>query len=106
MKDRIRYAPLRDKVTDPATAARHIQDGTNLFISGFTAGYPKLIPRELVRRATAGETFKINLFAGASTGDSVDGILAEAGVVAWRRPYMSDRTMRCLLYTSDAADDN
>ena len=49
---------------------------------------------ELVRRATAGETFKINLFAGASTGDSVDGILAEAGVVAWRRPYMSDRTMR------------
>ena len=94
MKDRIRYAPLRDKLTDPATAARHIQDGTNLFISGFTAGYPKLIPRELVRRATAGETFKINLFAGASTGDSVDGILAEAGVVAWRRPYMSDRTMR------------
>jgi acyl-CoA hydrolase len=79
LKDRIRYAPLRDKVTDPATAARHIQDGTNLFISGFTAGYPKLIPRELVRRATAGETFKINLFAGASTGDSVDGILAEAG---------------------------
>jgi len=94
LKDRIRYAPLRDKVTDPTTAARHIQDGTNLFISGFTAGYPKLIPRELVRRTTAGETFKINLFAGASTGDSVDGILAEAGVVAWRRPYMSDRTMR------------
>lgn len=94
MKDRIRYASLRDKVTDPATAARHIQDGTNVFISGFTAGYPKLIPRELVRRAGTGETFKINLFAGASTGSEVDGILAEAGVVAWRRPYMSDRTMR------------
>src|SRR5210317_2057375 len=94
MEERIRYAPLRDKITDPETAAQHIGDGTNLFISGFTAGYPKLIPMELVRRAKEGERFKVNLFAGASTGDSVDGILAEAGVVNWRRPYMSDRTMR------------
>lgn len=93
-EDRIRFKPLRDKVTDAATAARHIVDGTNLFISGFTAGYPKLIPQEIARRAQSGEHFKINLFAGASTGDSVDGILADAGVVAWRRPYMSDRTMR------------
>lgn len=92
--ERIRYLPLREKVTDPQTAARCIQDGTNVFISGFTAGYPKLIPLELVRRAKEGERFKINLFAGASTGGAVDGILAEAGVVAWRRPYMSDRTMR------------
>ena len=97
MEERIRYAPLRDKITDPATAARHIGNGTNLFISGFTAGYPKLIPMELVRRAKAGERFKINLFAGASTGDAVDGILAEAGVVNWRRPYMSDRTMRAAI---------
>jgi len=94
VKDRIRYRPLHEKITDVATAARHIQDGTNLFISGFTAGYPKLIPQELVRRAAAGDRFRINLFAGASTGDTVDGILAEAGLVAWRRPYMSDRTMR------------
>lgn len=94
MKERIHYAPLFDKITDAAAAAEHIQNGTNLFISGFTSGYPKLIPKELVRRAKEGEQFKINLFAGASTGESVDGILAEAGVVAWRRPYMSDRTMR------------
>ena len=93
-QDRVRYKPLFDKFTDVATAARHIQDGTNLFISGFTAGYPKLIPHELVRRAEAGERFKINLFAGASTGDLVDGILAKAGLVAWRRPYMSDHFMR------------
>ena len=94
MNHRIRFAPLRDKITDPATAARVIGDGTNLFISGFTTGYPKQIPRELVRRAEQGERFKINLYAGASTGDQVDGILADAGLVAWRRPYMSDRTMR------------
>ena len=93
-RDRIRCKSLLDKITDAQTAAGFIKDGTNLLISGFTAGYPKLIPQELVRRAKAGEDFKINLFAGASTGDMVDGILAEAGVVAWRRPYMSDRRMR------------
>lgn len=94
MQERIRFRPLLDKITDARTAAQHIHDGTNLFISGFTSGYPKLIPRELVRRAEEGEQFSINLFAGASTGELVDGILAKAGLVAWRRPYMSDRTMR------------
>jgi succinate CoA transferase len=94
LTDLIRYRPLQDKITDPVTAARHIQDGTNLFISGFTAGYPKLIPQELVRRAETGEKFKINLFAGASTGDMVDGALARADLLAWRRPYMSDKFMR------------
>jgi succinate CoA transferase len=91
---RIRYKPLRDKLTDPIEAAAHIGDGTNLFISGFTAGYPMMIPRRLAERAQGGERFKINLYAGASTGDRVDGLLAGAGVVAWRRPYMSDRIMR------------
>ncbi len=97
LKDRIRFKPLMDKVTEPDVACAHIQNGTNVFISGFTAGYPKLIPQALVRRAEKGERFKINLFAGASTGDSVDGILAEAGLVAWRRPYMSNRTMRTMI---------
>jgi acyl-CoA hydrolase len=59
--DRVRFKPLQERITDPATVARHIQDGTNLFISGFTAGYPKLIPQELVNRAEKGERFKINL---------------------------------------------
>jgi acyl-CoA hydrolase len=94
LEERIRFKALQDKVTDPTTAAKHIHDGTNLFISGFTAGYPKLIPLELARRAKAGEQFKVNLFAGASTGDEVDGIMAEAGVIGWRRPYMSSRSMR------------
>ncbi len=93
-ENRIRYKPLIDKVTDPDTACQHIQNGTNVFVSGFTAGYPKLIPQALVRRAKAGEQFKINLYAGASTGEGVDGVLAEADLVNWRRPYMSNRSMR------------
>ena len=92
--ERIRYSALKNKITDARTAAKHIHDGTNLYISGFTTGYPKLIPLELARRAKAGERFKINLAAGASTGDKVDSVLAEAGVIGWRRPYMSSRSMR------------
>ena len=95
--ERIRYSALQNKVTDAPTAAKHIQDGTNLYISGFTTGYPKLIPLELARRAKAGEQFKINLAAGASTGDKVDSVLAEAGVIGWRRPYMSSRSMRKMI---------
>ena len=97
MEDRIRFKPLLEKVSDPDAACRCIQDGTNVFISGFTAGYPKLVPQALVRRAQKAGRFKINLFAGASTGDAVDGLLAEAGLVAWRRPYMSNRRMRDLI---------
>jgi succinate CoA transferase len=96
-EDRIRYRPLIEKLTDPDTACQHIQNGTNVFVSGFTAGYPKLIPQALVRRAKAGERFKINLYAGASTGDAVDGVLARAGLINWRRPYMSDRGMRTMI---------
>ena len=76
LTDRVHFKPLQDKVTDPTTAARHIQDGANLLIPGFTAGQPKLIPQELVSRAENGERFKINLFAGTSTGDMIDGIQA------------------------------
>ncbi|MDL2330207.1 succinate CoA transferase [Desulfosarcina sp. OttesenSCG-928-A07] len=101
LEKRIRFKPLMEKITDPDTACQHIQDGTNVFISGFTAGYPKLIPLALARRADAGERFKINLFAGASTGDILDGTLAEAGVIRWRRPYMSNRSMRNMINANE-----
>jgi len=94
LRNRIRFKPLLEKITEPDAAIEHIQDGANVFISGFTAGYPKLVPQALVRRAEKEGRFKINLFAGASTGDIVDGLLARAGLVAWRRPYMSNRIMR------------
>jgi acyl-CoA hydrolase len=58
----IRHAPLRDKITDPPIAADFIKDGDNLLASGSSlAGYSKLIPGELAKRAKAGESFRINL---------------------------------------------
>lgn len=96
--ERIRFTPLREKVMEPDQAAGVIRDGMNLMVSGFSpAGYPKLVPRELAKRAEAGEGLRINLYAGASTGPDLDGVLARAGVVAQRQPYMGDKDMRRLI---------
>ena len=43
MQDRIRYTPLRDKVTDPRSAAEHIANGTEAiprkpFVPGLPGG--------------------------------------------------------------------
>jgi acetyl-CoA hydrolase/succinyl-CoA:acetate CoA-transferase len=100
-RDRIRYAPLLDKIKEAHEAAAHIKDGTNLFISGFAAGYPKEVPKELAKRAAGGEEFKINIFAGASTGEELDGLLAKAGIVGMRRPYMGDRAMRKMINNNE-----
>ncbi len=35
LTERVCYKALQDKITDPARAARHIRDCTNLFISEF-----------------------------------------------------------------------
>ena len=95
LSDRVRYLPLQDKITDAATAAKHIKDGMTIMVSGFSpAGYPKLIPAELAKRAQSGEKLSINLCAGASTAEDLDGVMARAGVVKKRWPYMGDRIMR------------
>jgi acyl-CoA hydrolase len=77
LTDRVRYKPLQKKICNPSAAVDHIQDGTNLFISGFTAGYPKLIPRELVRRAENGEHFKINQAKTAFKDDHLSQLSAK-----------------------------
>jgi len=73
-------------------AAELIQDGQTIGFSGFTpAGAAKAIPRAIAERAkaehAAGKPFKIGVVTGASTGESLDGALAEAQAVAWRTPY-------------------
>lgn len=80
-------------------AAQLIQDGQTIGFSGFTpAGAAKAIPRGIAARAkaehAAGRPFKIGVITGASTGESLDGALAEADAVAWRTPYQSNATLR------------
>lgn len=80
-------------------AAALIKPGMTVAMSGFTgAGYPKAVPQALAVQMEAaharGEDFKINVLTGASTAPELDGVLAKAGGMQLRLPYMSDPNMR------------
>lgn len=74
-------------------AASHIRHGDSVGLGGFTTGAPKLVTKALARQArrrhSRGEAFKINLYTGASTPDSVDGELTRAGAIGQRMPYQA-----------------
>lgn len=93
-KDRIQCVELRDLVVSPEEAASLITDGMTLGLSGFTrAGDAKAVPLALVKRAEK-ETFKVNVFTGASLGSDMDRLFAEAGIVNKRLPFQAEPTMR------------
>ena len=80
-------------------AAALIHHNENVGFSGFThAGCPKVVPVALANRAKEehekGNPFKIGMFTGASTGDSIDGSLARANAVKFRTPYQTNKDMR------------
>lgn len=91
---RIKYAALQERVVTPEEAASWITDGMTLGLSGFTrAGDAKAVPFALVKRAET-ETFKVNIFTGASLGSDIDTAFAEAGIVGKRLPFQADPVMR------------
>jgi len=80
-------------------AAHLIEDGSTVAFSGFTpAGSAKGIPVALARKANrehaAGRPFAIGVLTGASTGPSLDGVLAEAQAIRFRTPYQANGTLR------------
>jgi len=80
-------------------AAELINDNDNIGFSGFThAGCPKVVSKALAVRAekehTAGRSFKVGMFTGASTGDSIDGVLARANAIKFRTPYQTNKDLR------------
>ena len=82
-----------------AEAASLIKNGDSLGLSGFTpAGSPKAVTRELAKIAeeehAKGNEFKVNLFTGASTGQSTDGVLSEAHAIGFRAPYTTNSSFR------------
>jgi succinyl-CoA:acetate CoA-transferase len=91
---RIRDPRLWDRVVTPEEAAEWIKDGMTLGLSGFTrAGDVKAVPFALVNRAKT-ETFKVNVYTGASLGSDVDKLFAQAGILGKRLPFQADPTMR------------
>ena len=91
--DRIRDQRLKDRVVTPEEA--WIQSGMTLGLSGFTrAGDVKAVPFALVNRVKNDESFKVNVYTGASLGSDVDKLFAEAGILGKRLPFQADATMR------------
>jgi succinate CoA transferases len=83
-------------------AASYVSHNDSVGFSGFTAaGCPKVIPPAIAKRAeeehAKGNPFQIGMFTGASTGDSVDGVLARAKAVKFRSPYQSNKDLRALM---------
>ncbi|MCL2097303.1 MAG: acetyl-CoA hydrolase/transferase family protein [Bacteroidales bacterium] len=80
-------------------AAQLIKHDDNVGFSGFThAGCPKVVPAVLAKRAeeehAIGNPFKIGMFTGASTGDSIDGALVRAKAIKFRSPYQTNNDLR------------
>lgn len=76
-----------------------IQNGQTLGLSGFTpAGTAKSIPEALARKAHVeheqGRPFQVNVFTGASTGQSCDGDLADEHALDFRAPYTTNSDFR------------
>ncbi len=94
IEERIRLPALRARVTSAAQAAKWIQDGMVIGMSGFTrAGDAKEVPLALADRART-EQLKITLMTGASMGTDVDKTLTEAGALARRLPFQADPVLR------------
>jgi len=88
-------------------AASYINNGDMVGFSGFTpAGSPKAVPAAIAKRAEAfqaeGKEFKIGMYTGASTGDSLDGALARANAILFRTPYQSNKDLRTALNSNSA----
>jgi len=83
-------------------AASYVNNGDIIGFSGFTpAGCPKEVPTAIAKRAETfhaeGKEFKVGMYTGASTGDSLDGALARADAILFRTPYQSNKDLRTAL---------
>jgi len=88
-------------------AASIVKNGDRVGFSGFTpAGSPKIVSKAIAHKAVkeheAGREFKIGVFTGASTGDSLDGELARANAILFRTPYQSNKDLRNSLNSGSA----
>ncbi|MDR1809809.1 MAG: acetyl-CoA hydrolase/transferase family protein [Prevotella sp.] len=94
------------KFVSAEEAASLIKNGDNIGFSGFThAGCPKVVPAALAKIAEAehakGNPFKVGMFTGASTGDSIDGNLARTHAIKFRTPYQTNKDLRNAINTEE-----
>ena len=94
--ERVLCSELKSKICSAEEASRLIVNHMTVAVSGFTlSSYPKAVPTALAKRVAAeGGEFKVNLYSGASTGDELDGIWAETGMIDHRFPYQTNAKVR------------
>lgn len=88
-------------------AAKFVKNGDVVGCGGFTpAGAPKDVATAIAHMAeqlhAEGKEFKIDIYTGASTGDSCDGALARAHAINHRTPYQSNKDLRSELNAQQA----
>lgn len=92
--NRVRNKALRAKIGTAEEAAALIKPGMNIGASGFTpAGYPKAVPLALAERMKQ-NSFKVNIWTGASVGKELDGALAAVDGIERRLPYQTNGDIR------------
>ena len=94
------------KIITAEEAATLIKNEDVIGFSGFTAaGCPKAVTKALAKKAEAeyakGNSFKIGIYTGASTGDSIDGALVRVNAIKFRSPYQSNGDLRKALNAHD-----
>ncbi|MBQ8563199.1 MAG: acetyl-CoA hydrolase/transferase family protein [Firmicutes bacterium] len=95
LKARLRNDCAEAKIMSAKDAAKLIESGMVLGVSGFTpSGYPKAVPLALAERAKNGENLQVDLFSGASMGPEIDASMTEVGMINRRLPYQTNGTMR------------
>ncbi|KGF47795.1 acetyl-CoA hydrolase [Veillonella montpellierensis DNF00314] len=92
--DRVKGSSLQGKIVTAEEAAKLINPGDKVGISGFTpSGYAKAVPLALAKRMES-DPFQIDLWTGASVGDEADGALARVNGIHRRFPYQTNKDMR------------
>jgi succinyl-CoA:acetate CoA-transferase len=96
LNDRIRCEELKNRMVKAEEAASWIKDGMVVGLSGFTrAGDAKAVPLALIDSVKKGQRqLKIDVYTGASLGNDIDGLMAEAGLIRKRLPFQADSKMR------------
>ncbi len=105
---RVLNSSFAQRVMSADEAAAMIQPGSLIGMSGFTgSGYPKAVPKALAKRIEAaqerGESFRVSVLTGASTGPELDGALGKANGVELRAPYQGDPELRKRINSGDAS---
>lgn len=94
IRERVKCTALHNKIISAEEAALFINPGDHVGVSGFSpAGYPKAVPLALAERMKK-DQFKVDIWAGASVGDELDGALVRANGIGRRIPYQTNKDLR------------